>query len=319
MPVVRTIFWIVPVVLSVGFDAAPLRGGPQPPKPPEANKPVPSVEAEVKYVDDSGMKLKLLDEKLELVTKHGVLRVAVVDIRRIEFANRISTADAEKVAIAISQLNHSDFKIREAATEELKTLRERAYPALLKAQKSEDPEVARRAEEIITVIKRRVPATNLEQRDFDVIHTEDSKITGKLSAEMLRVSTFQFGDLQLKLTDVRTLRAGSGAVVEELANAVPGPAHLANYQNQFGKEFVFSVTGVAVGAQGSVWGQDVYTLDSNLQSAVVHAGFAKPGETVAVRVRIIASPPAFAGTVRNGITSTPYTVYPTGAYEFVRK
>jgi hypothetical protein len=68
-----------------------------------------------------------------------------------------------------------------------------------------------------------------------------------------------------------------------------------------------------------VWGTDQYTLDSHFPSAVVHAGLAKRGETVTVRVRIVQSPAQFNGTVRNGVTSTPYSVYPTGAYEFVRK
>ncbi len=319
MPAVRTVLWVVPVVLFVGLLASPLRGGPQPPKSAEPSKPGPSVDVEVKYVDNSDMKLKLLDDKLELVTKHGVLRIAVADIRRIEFATRVPTDVAEKVALAISKLNHSDFKAREAATDELKILRERAYAPLLKSQKSEDPEVARRSEEIIAFIKNKVSSANLEQREFDVIETSDSKIAGKLSAEMLRVGTFQFGEQQLKLTDVRSIRTGANAPAEDLTNAIPGPAHLANYQNQFGKEFVFSVTGVQAGGQGNLWGQDVYTLDSSLPTAVVHAGLAKPGETVLVRVRIIVSPPAFAGTVRNGITSTAYNVYPAGAYEFVRK
>jgi len=101
--------------------------------------------------------------------------------------------------------------------------------------------------------------------------------------------------------------------------ATPGPAHLANYQNQFGKEYVFTVTGAVPALNGSVWGSDVYTLDSHLPSAVVHAGLAKAGETVTVKVRIIQSPAQFAGTTRNGVTTVPYERYPGGAYEFVRK
>src|SRR5687768_11202596 len=127
MPVFRRVLWTVP--FSVALLTAPLvSAGPQPPQPPESSKPRQSVDVEVKYIDESSMKLKLLDDKLELSTKYGVLHVAVTDIRRIEFANRVPADVAEKVMLAIAKLNHSDFKVREAATTELKTYRERAYP-----------------------------------------------------------------------------------------------------------------------------------------------------------------------------------------------
>ena len=70
--------------------------------------------AEVKYVDDSGMKLKLFDEKLELVTRHGVLLVAVADVRRIDFANRVPADVAGKVALAVGKLNHAEFTVMES-------------------------------------------------------------------------------------------------------------------------------------------------------------------------------------------------------------
>ncbi|MBP3955660.1 hypothetical protein J8F10_10245 [Gemmata sp. G18] len=318
MPTVRKVLWIVPVALSFGLSAAPTVGGPQPAPTSEASKPRTGTDVEVKYIDDSVMKLKLLDEKLELVTKHGTLRIAVSEIRRIEFAIRLPAATTDKAAAAIAKLNHSDFKVRESATEELKELRDRAYPSLVKALKHEDPEVSRRAEEVVTFVRNKVPAAHLEPREFDVIHTDDSKIAGKLTTESLRVGTFQFGEQHLKLTDVRLVRTGPDPV-EPAMNAQPAPLTLLNYANQFGKEFVFRVTGVQGPGQGNIWGSDVYTLDSGLATAVVHAGFAQPGETVVVKVRIIVPPQQFVGAARNGITSAPYGPFPAGAFEFIRK
>src|SRR5262249_33977161 len=110
MPVNGKLLWVTPIALSLALFVAPLSpAGPQPPVPPESPKPRPGVEVEVKYVDDSVMKLKLHDEKLELVTKYGVLQIAITDIRRIEFAPRVPADVAEKVVIAISKLGHSDF------------------------------------------------------------------------------------------------------------------------------------------------------------------------------------------------------------------
>lgn len=320
MPVTRSLFWVAPV-LSVALLTAPIvSAGPQP-QPPEPSKPRTSVDAEVKYVDDSSMKLKLLDEKLEVVTKHGVLQVAVADIRRIDFASRVPADVAEKVMLAIAKLNHSDFKVREDATSELKALRERAYPLVLKAIKSDDPEISRRADEVVKFIQAKVPAAHLEAREHDVILTDDCKFTGRISAEMLRVGTFQFGEQQLKLADLRTLRIGASAAGEEQLTASQAPGNLSAYQQQFGKELVFAVTGFtpAPGATPNLWGTDLYTLDSNLAAAVVHAGLAKPGETVVVRVRIVQPPQQFVSSFRNNVNSTAYSAYPAGAYEFVRR
>jgi hypothetical protein len=321
VPITRRLFCVAPVALSVALLTAPQgTAGPQPPVAPESNKPRPSIEAEVKFIDDSGMKLKLLDEKLEMTTKYGVIHVPIADVRRIDFATRVPADAAEKVLLALSKLNHPDFKTREQATEELKGYRERAYPFVLKALKNEDPEVARRADEIATFIRTKVPAAHLEVREFDVVQTDDSRITGRLTAEVLRVGTFQFGEQALKLADARALRA-AGAMSEEAPGAPIAPGNLSAYQQQFGKELTFSVTGFTpmAGANANLWGTDVYTLDSNLAAAVVHAGLAKPGETVTVRVRILQSPPQFVATFRNNVNSTAYNAYPAGAFEFVRR
>jgi hypothetical protein len=46
-------------------------------------------------------------------------------VRRIDFAHRVPADVAEKALQTIARLNHSDFQVREAATADLKALRER--------------------------------------------------------------------------------------------------------------------------------------------------------------------------------------------------
>jgi hypothetical protein len=323
MPVTRWLLLTVPVVaavltsllLSYRSVAAP------DPTPPETPTRPAGVEVEVKCVDDSTLKLKLLDDKLELVTKYGFLQINVADIRKIEFAPRCPPEVAEKIAAAISRLGHADFGTRERATAELKSYRERAYPFLLKTLKHDDPEVSRRAEEAVRAIQSRVPAALLEMRDTDVVYTEDSRISGRLTAQSLRVVTGMFGEQTLKLADLRSLRSGSGTTVDEFAGAVPAPTNLSAYQQQWGKELTFLVTG-QVGGNGphaNVWGTDVYTLDSNLAAAAVHAGVVRPGEAGVVRVRVVPSPPQYIPSSRNGVNSNGYGNYPAGGFEFVRR
>jgi hypothetical protein len=58
------------------------------------------------------------------------------------------------------------------------------------------------------------------------------------------------------------------------------------------------------GALGnSLWGTDIYTLDSNLANAVVHTGVLAPGEEGVVTVTIVEEPDQFVGSSRNGVLS----------------
>ena len=68
---------------------------------------------------------------------------------------------------------------------------------------------------------------------------------------------------------------------------------------------------------GSVWGTDVYTGDSMLGTAAVHAGALKPGETGVVRVRVKPPLTHYQGSFRNGVTSHDFGRYGT-AYQVER-
>ncbi|MDB5306361.1 MAG: hypothetical protein JWO38_563 [Gemmataceae bacterium] len=322
MPLARSIVRVALFSLIVAAIVAPTTGlsHPVPVSQPAPAKPVTQTEVEVRCVDDSTIKLKILDERLEVGTRYGALQIPVADIRRVEFATRTPADVAERIGHLISNLNHPDFDMRERATADLRDYRERAYFPLLKAIKHSDLEISRRAEESVRYLQQKLPAGNLEPREHDVIYTDDSKITGKLNATTLRVQTFQFGEQNLRLADIRTLRSATGVAAEDLANAPAAPANMSGFQNQFGKEVAFVVTGPQPGGQAmGVWGTDAYTLDSNLAAAAVHAGLVQPGHSGVVRVRVVASPPQFVGSLRYGVGSAPYGNYPAGAYEFVRK
>jgi len=65
----------------------------------------------------------------------------------------------------------------------------------------------------------------------------------------------------------------------------------------------------ALAAQGTVWGTDVYTDDSALCRAAVHAGII-PAAGGAVRVRVVPGRQSYPGSTRNGVQSQDY-----GAWE----
>jgi hypothetical protein len=267
--------------------------------------------AEVRFTDNSLLKLKLEDERLELLTPYGRLFIPVVDIRRIDFATRVSPEASKRIQIAIKNLGSSEFRQRETASAELQTLGLAAYPALQEAGKDKDLEVVRRAGDLLEKLCNSVPEEERHIRKQDVIQTEDSKICGWIQGTGLRATTSQFGPVQLKLADLRSLRSQAASEPEEDNAAAPDPGNLVNFQNQLGKTFTFRVTGAV---NGSIWGTDVYTADSNLACATVHAGVLKAGQTKVIKVKIVTSPQTFQGSSRHGVTTMAYGPYP-GAFQ----
>jgi hypothetical protein len=59
---------------------------------------------------------------------------------------------------------------------------------------------------------------------------------------------------------------------------------------------------------GGLWGTDIYTADSGLCHAAIHAGAMSPDGGVVV-VRIEPGQPAYRGSPRNGVTSWDYGAY----------
>jgi len=283
----------------------------------KSEKPgVPAGVVEVRFTDNSCLKLALADERIEFATPYGKLQVPVGDIQRIEFATRIPEDVLKRVETAIGGLGSSEYAQRESATAELTKLGERAYPALQVAIQNKDPEVVRRAEKLLDRVRADVSEDLLVFRKNDVLYTAESKISGQIEAGSLRAQTFQFGDVRIKLADVRSLRSLAVDAEREDGPALPSPGTLTAYQHQFNKEFRFAVT--ASNDNGGVWGTDLYTLDSSLAKAAVHAGALKVGQTGVLKVRIVASPPGFVGSTRHGVASGNYGPYPAGAYQIVK-
>lgn len=92
------------------------------------------------------------------------------------------------------------------------------------------------------------------------------------------------------------------------------PANMLNLCDQIGATYYFRVTGLAT---GMLWGTDVYTGDSALAAAAVHAGLVKEGETVVVKVTVEPPLPRYQGSMRNGVTSHDFGHYGT-AYRLSR-
>jgi hypothetical protein len=265
----------------------------------------PPVNVQVRFTDDSVLKLTLRDRGICMNTRYGKMLVPVADIRYIDFATRIPRAITRRIEAAVTNLGNRKYAVRQAAGAELLELREKAYPALLLATRNKDLEVARRAEELVKQLREQVPSDQLTFRKYDVLQTIDSRITGRLQEEAIRATTFQFGEVRLQPGHMRSL---------QFTGIDHDPSHVETMRDLIGKSFQFKVTGAL---DGPLFGSGVYTSHSALATAAVHASILKPGQAGVIRVTFVVPPAAFGATQANGVTSAPHGTS-EGAYVLSR-
>jgi serine/threonine protein kinase len=96
---------------------------------------------------------------------------------------------------------------------------------------------------------------------------------------------------------------GLGAIRVKRNDVKPDPGNLREFRGEIGKSFYFEVTGTTA---GSVWGTDIYTDDSRLAVAAVHAGVLKDGQTGVVKVTILEGKDSYQESTRNGVSTSAY-------------
>jgi hypothetical protein len=91
--------------------------------------------------------------------------------------------------------------------------------------------------------------------------------------------------------------------LRQLLGVQPDPGLFHATPEEIGKVLFCAVTG---SVEGSVWGTGVFTSDSKLAAAAVHASVLKPGEKGVVRVTVLAGQSRYAPSTANGVTSLEY-------------
>ncbi len=95
------------------------------------------------------------------------------------------------------------------------------------------------------------------------------------------------------------------------------PTNMSDYIGKYDILFLFKVTGQT---EEAIWGgrNNVYTTDSHIGTAAVHAGVLKAGQTGIVRIKILPGQNAYPEVTRNGITSHEFGEW-EGSYQFVKE
>ena len=91
------------------------------------------------------------------------------------------------------------------------------------------------------------------------------------------------------------------------------PANMTEYRGKNGDVYTFQVTGKT---DGRIWGgnDNVYTDDSNIATAAVHAGLVGPGETAVIKVTVMEGLSDYPSLSRNGVTSIKFGSW-SGSYK----
>jgi hypothetical protein len=191
---------------------------------PPASKQTPASSATAPVVlhfnNGSVIKPGILLDAVEMETKLGKLTIPAAEIRRIDFAFRISEEDRAKLNKALRDLSSDRFQLREAASKLLVRMGRLAYPALLENRKDADLEMTKRVEKVLDTIRARTPEEDLRIRKQDVVRTTDSTLTGRITAASFRIRSELFGEVKVPLVQLRGLRSLlPGSEVDVLVDA----------------------------------------------------------------------------------------------------
>lgn len=164
-------------------------------------------EVEITFANGSVVKMTLVADKIDIVTAFGKLNVPPRSVRRIEFGLHLPDGAAAKIETAIKHLGSTDFKERENAVRDLVAQGAYAFPAVLAATKSTEPETAKRAQETLAKIRAKVPARELKLGEDDKVVTPQFTIVGRIVTTTIKAKAEYFGEVELSLAKLRHLRS----------------------------------------------------------------------------------------------------------------
>jgi hypothetical protein len=199
---------VAPVLVASGIQAQ---------YSPEPKRPSESTEAEVRFTDDSVMRMQVLQDRLEMVTRYGKLMIPVREIHSIDFGVHLPEGLEQKIAQAVEHLGHDNYKLRETALKDLINWGPLAYPQVYAATKSQEPETLKRAVLALDKIRSKHPARNLRLREEDIVATAAFTIVGRINTPIIRAKNANFGELDLKLCTLRSVRWMSSSFETEVA------------------------------------------------------------------------------------------------------
>lgn len=206
-----------------------------------------SVRAELK--DGNFVVGRLLVRTFEIQTAYGRLSVPSTEVYKIKIGKAADKELVKRIEELIERLGADEFKDRKAAMDELFKLGRVVLSDLKKALESEDEEVRKNAETLISDIEQQYPEGE-EIIDDDEIVTKRFTIRGSILQEEFIFKT-KYGDLKVKKKDIKRILLGTG-FAEQKQFAVGGGNVGSNAMLDTGIE-VTEGTKITIKAKGEVF------------------------------------------------------------------
>ena len=183
-------------------------------EPKKAASKKSGTEADVHFLNGSSVRLLLQSEKLEIETPYGKLAVPIKDVRAIEFGTHMPDGHAAKIEAALKKLGSGDFREREKAVAALVELGPYSYAAAVEATRGKEAEVAIRAKDVVTKLNAKFPKKDLKVNAEDRIVTPTFPIVGRILTPTIKAKADYFGEVELSMADMRTLRTIGGPILD---------------------------------------------------------------------------------------------------------
>ncbi len=161
--------------------------------------------AEVRFGDGSLVRMTILQDELEVMTKYGKLTIPLREVRRIDFGLHLPDGVGQHIDQSIKQLGSETYKERDEAVKHLVHYGPLAFPFLQRASRNPDPEVSQRASGVIKRITEKAAPETMRLKEEDYIQTIEFPVTGRILHPVIKAHSAHFGELSLKLSDLRTL------------------------------------------------------------------------------------------------------------------
>jgi hypothetical protein len=169
---------------------------------------------EISFMDESNLKVVVLDSHVTAQTKYGKLTIPVGDLVRVQLGFRYPEGMQVKLEEAIAKLGSPTFQEREQADKILLEAKHLSIPLLQRSTKHPDLEVVTRVEALLKTLRKSLAEEHFQAKDFDVIETSEFKLQGKLELETLRCATKQFGEASLKIAEIKQFRSLASTIVK---------------------------------------------------------------------------------------------------------
>ncbi len=175
--------------------------------------------------------------------------------------------------------------------------------------------------DVVTNSRQSLAKRNQAWVDLDVLEAQIKVLTAALARPRCDAAASTSGAATTPTTAGGSPVAGGAGSATEVKAVLPGPGQVSvigwrdNLRAlsgfQYGPAYSFRCPALADPAQaGQAWGTDLYTADSSMCTAAVHAGKASFAAGGTFTITAIPGAPSFTGSNRNGVATGNFGSFP---------